>query len=763
MKFPFHRGGVRPSRAKSNRILQLQSLESREVPALNPTGAEQEMLELLNHLRTDPQAHYARLVSAASPITSPDAGVTSALRYFNVNAATLRNQWNGLTAAQPVAWNESLVNAAAGHNTAMIGADTQSHQLPGEAGMGTRATNAGYAGWTALAENIYAYSDSAFFGHAGFAIDWGGSAATGGIQSPAGHRNNMMSNAYREVGIKVTNDTNPATDVGPQVITQDFGNRSALSGGGYLLGVVFNDLNANSSYNAGEGLGGVTVQVTGAGGFNRTLTSMSAGGYQTFLSPGTYAVTFSGGGLATAVTRSVTVGSANVKVDVISGAGGGNTDTNAAPVLNIAPVQTLRPVATNATPAGTPVGTLLGGVANDADAGDTVGVAVTALGGAAGGTWQYSTSAGASWQNFGAVSAASARLLAPTDQVRFVPFANYTGAATIGYKAWDGTTTATDATTGGGSTAFSSATETATVRVQSAPTLDPARVGRVLNVAEDSTTHSGTTVNGLLSQGFADANAGTLTGAALTGLSNAAEGVWQYRYANSVTWRNIGAVSPSNAFLLRGTDNIRFVPAANFNGSVSVTFRAWDRSQGTLAGRWNVADSADTGGGTAFSSQAATVAGLIVNANDAPVLNTAASPSFAPVAGAPGAVSVSTVAALLGSAATDVDGTALAGVAVIGVTRHASCVWEYSTNGGATWGTLNTTAWAAARLLRSTDLIRVRTLTAVASPLAARLVFRAWDQTQGAAGGTWNLSAATSFGGRTAFSAGADAAPITVG
>ena len=733
---------------------------------MNPTGAEQEMLELLNNMRTDPQGHFARLVSSTSPLTSPDADVQSALNFFHVNGATLRSQWNGLTAAQPLAWSDALNTSAGSHNAAMIAADTQSHQLPGEKDIGGRATDAGYAGWTNIAENIYAYSDSPFFGHAGFAIDWGGSAATGGIQSPAGHRNNIMSNTYREVGITVTNETNAATDVGPQVITQDFGTRSALSGGGYLLGVVSNDLNANTFYNAGEGLGGVTVQVSGGGGFNRTLTSMTAGGYQTFLPAGAYTVTFSGGGLAAAVTRAVDVGTANVKLDVISGVtspGGGGGELNHAPILNTAPAQTLRPVATNSvSPSGTAVSTLLNGVVTDADAGDSVGIAVTSLGGTAGGAWQY-LPAGGSWQNIGALTPDAARLLGPNDQVRFVPFGNFVGTATISYKAWDGSTTSTNATTGGGAAAFSSATESATVRVQTAPTLAPALVGALPAISEDSTSPRGATITTLLGHAFSDPNSSTLTGVAITALSNTANGVWQYRYATATTWATIGAVSPASAFLLRGADYIRFVPVANFNGPLSLTVRAWDRSQGTLAGRWNVADPATVGGGTAFSAQTATVAGSVLAKNDAPVLDATASPTFAPAAGTAGAVRQTTVAALLGLAVTDVDAGAVNGIAVLGVTKNAAFIWEYSTDGGATWSSLNTSTSTAARLLRGTDMIRVRTLTAVASPLTARVVFRAWDQTQGAAGGTWDISAATALGGRSAFSVAADAAPVIVG
>ncbi len=43
----------------------------------------------------------------------------------------------------------------------MIAADSQSHQLPGEADLGTRITNAGY-NFSFARENIYAYAKSVF-------------------------------------------------------------------------------------------------------------------------------------------------------------------------------------------------------------------------------------------------------------------------------------------------------------------------------------------------------------------------------------------------------------------------------------------------------------------------------------------------------------------------------------------------------------------------------------------------------------------------
>jgi hypothetical protein len=247
-----------------------------------PTAQEQQMLELINRMRQAPAAELDLLLN------SGDVAVANALSFFNVSISTLTQQWASLLPTAPVAWSSQLSDAALGHNQQMIAAGVQSHQLPGEAALGLRANNAGYTGWNALGENIYAYADSVFYGHAGFAIDWGN--GPGGIQSPTGHRNSIMSASFREVGIGITAATGA---LGSLVITQDFGNRSALNGKAWLLGVAFKDLDRDRFYDVGEGLSGITVQVIKSGTTTPIITTtLNAGGYQALLDPGQYQLNF---------------------------------------------------------------------------------------------------------------------------------------------------------------------------------------------------------------------------------------------------------------------------------------------------------------------------------------------------------------------------------------------------------------------------------------------------------------------------------------
>jgi hypothetical protein len=294
------------SRGKKRLRLHLELLEDR----LNPSAGlrEQYMLELVNRMRGNPAAELPLLLN------SSDADVNSALAYFHVDLPTLQSQWSTLTAAPPLAWNDNLAQSALTHDSAMLAAGTQSHQVAGEADLGTRISAAGYAGWSSLGENIYAYASSLFSAHAAFAIDWGSTPT--GIQSPPGHRDNIMSTSFRDLGIGVLDaPSNP--NVGPLLITQDFGNRFSY-GNPNVLGVVFNDANGNGYYDQGEGLGNVTLTIVGPGGSSQIVTT-AYGGYQTQLSPGTYTITGSGGTLFAPITQSVTVGTDNVHLDFVRG------------------------------------------------------------------------------------------------------------------------------------------------------------------------------------------------------------------------------------------------------------------------------------------------------------------------------------------------------------------------------------------------------------------------------------------------------------
>src|SRR5205085_559536 len=104
-------------------------------------------------------------------------------------------------------------------------------------------------GWTQLGENIYAFSQSPLYAQAGFMVDWG--MGTDGMQNPAGHRIDIMNAAYNEVGIAIVDETGASTQVGPQVVTEDFGVRSGSRS--FVTGVAYSDRDGDDFYSVGEG------------------------------------------------------------------------------------------------------------------------------------------------------------------------------------------------------------------------------------------------------------------------------------------------------------------------------------------------------------------------------------------------------------------------------------------------------------------------------------------------------------------------------
>jgi hypothetical protein len=110
----------------------------------------------------------------------------------------------------------------------------------------------------------------------------------------------------------------------------------------------------------------------------------------------------------------------------------------------------------------------------DQDAGAVQGIAIIAAD-TSHGSWQFSTDGGATWLSLGAVSNGSARLLAAdaNTRIRFVPNLGYTGTMdqAIAFRAWDQTTGTNgglaSTLVAGGTTAFSTEVETASLTVRS--------------------------------------------------------------------------------------------------------------------------------------------------------------------------------------------------------------------------------------------------------------------------------------------------------
>ena len=233
------------------------------------------------------------------------------------------------------------------------------------------------------------------------------------------------------------------------------------------------------------------------------------------------------------------------------------TPVNDAPVLNTKPSPMLTSILPGATdPAGDLVAALLGTAASDVD-GDAIGIAVTAATGT--GDWEFQVNGTGAWTPF-----AAGKTLAAVDRVRFVPDAGFAGIAKLSYKAWDGTLT-------------SKATETATLTinaVEDRPRLDTRGNPILTPVTAGDTNPAGDLVSSLLGSFATDVDPGADLGIAIT--SAGLGGTWQIDTGSG--WQNLGAVSAKSPMRLRGTDRIRFVPAAGFVGIAKLMYKAWDAS-----------------------------------------------------------------------------------------------------------------------------------------------------------------------------------------
>lgn len=269
-----------------------------------PTDEEQLHLEFINRARANPPAEGLRLAFTTDP------EVRSAMNFFLVDTNALVQAFNAIAPAPPLAFNERLINAARWHSLDMFTNAFQEHVSSDGRTLGQRATAAGY-NWSTLAENVFSFAESPWHGHAGFAIDWG--FGPGGMQNPPGHRNSIHNAALHEIGVGVVKGTMTVggNTVGPQLVTQDFGNQPGARP--FLTGVVYYDLNTNGAYDPGEGLRGVRVEVSGVAQY---AVSAGSGGYTVPASNGGRTVTFSGFGLEPAARSLTFAGNNNVKADL---------------------------------------------------------------------------------------------------------------------------------------------------------------------------------------------------------------------------------------------------------------------------------------------------------------------------------------------------------------------------------------------------------------------------------------------------------------
>ena len=264
------------------------------------------------------------------------------------------------------------------------------------------------------------------------------------------------------------------------------------------------------------------------------------------------------------------------------------TNQNDAPVLDNSGNMTLTAInedVPNASNSGTLVSAIIASAEpldriTDVDTGALEGIAVIAVDDT-NGTWQFSIDNGTNWTAFGSPSNTIARLLASNvnTRVRFLPNANFNGTVNTGltFRAWDQTSgtngNTADPSTNGGTTAFSTATETASITVNPVndqPTADAQIVG---------------------------ANEDIPVGIVLTGSDvETAAGNLSFNIT----------VLPAHGVLSGSGANRTYTPSPDYNGPDSFSFTVTDTGDGVSP---------------PLTSAAATVTINIAAVNDAPVAN----------------------------------------------------------------------------------------------------------------------------------------------
>jgi Tol biopolymer transport system component len=316
------------------------------------------------------------------------------------------------------------------------------------------------------------------------------------------------------------------------------------------------------------------------------------------------------------------------------------------------------------------------------------------------------------------------------------------------------------------------------VVVNDAPILDAAKTPVLTAVDEDAVAPAGavgTLVSALVDLGGPLSNVNdpmlgttaSVTGIAVTA-ADATNGSWFYSTDDGATWSALGAVTATSARLLaaNATTRLYFRPTANYNGTATLTFRAWDQTSGTAG---TTVDTSTNGGASPFST-ATDTADIVVNpVNDAPTLNASKSPLLGTIgksAGAPDGAVGTLVSSLVDFAnpsgqldnVTDIDAGAVLGIAVIGA-DSTNGTWFYSTDDGANWSTIGSITSATAVLLNADAQTRLYFQPNSGFGGTATITFVAWDRSSGLNGDTVD---ATTRGGITPFSSTSDTALITV-
>jgi len=157
--------------------------------------------------------------------------------------------------------------------------------------------------------------------------------------------------------------------------------------------------------------------------------------------------------------------------------------------------------------------------------------------------------------------------------------------------------------------------DTVSIYINDAPAVVGTYTATLTAINEDTTEPAGDLVGSVVPTGSAVIdNNGDTCGIAITAVDDT-NGTWEYSTNGGANWPAVGTVSDAAAMLLRPTDMIRFVPNGDFNGNVEMTYRGWDRTDGSQG---TTEDVSTNGGTTPYSATSDTASITVNNTNDAP-------------------------------------------------------------------------------------------------------------------------------------------------
>ncbi|RIK98480.1 MAG: hypothetical protein DCC71_20930 [Proteobacteria bacterium] len=290
---------------------------------LHPDGLEQALVWRMNRARQDPPAEGAFLAAIDDPAT------VDAIEFYGVDLDALQDEFAAIAPKPPAAFDRRLYAAALGHAELMIGEDDDDPDCGEAEQPPCQLERVGPAGFFfvsgGLRGNAFGFGLSPLFTHASWNVDWGpffNPVVPPGMFPGRVHRKGVMSDpdevadeVLTNVGVAAVSTEGRDTDLGPVVYVANYANANTAVADHhdrFVVGTVWQDLDADGAYDPDEGRGGVTVTATPGALF---ATTAPGGGYAIpIAAPGAVEVAFEGGGVPS-FAASVEVAGESVLVD----------------------------------------------------------------------------------------------------------------------------------------------------------------------------------------------------------------------------------------------------------------------------------------------------------------------------------------------------------------------------------------------------------------------------------------------------------------